>query len=212
MTARASQFFAGLDLGPPGEPTGFAVVERPAPPAEPELRVRHLERFAPGTPYESIVDGAITRLPAHTPLVVDQTGVGGAVVRLLRSRRPMPRVVPAALTAGHAAHVAEDGCWLVPKVELVTALQLALQARLLKVAPELPDAEALARDLAAFRLRAVPLADAATAAWREGASDDLVFAVALACWWAGRCPRVTGIPISMGGGILRTAPAGVFRS
>lgn len=211
MTAHSNQFFAGLDLGPPGDPTGFAVVERLAPPAEPELRVRHLERFPPGTPYEAVADAAISRLPVQTPLVVDQTGVGGAVVRLLRSRRPMPRVVAAALTAGHAAHLAEDGCWLVPKVELVTALQLALQARLLKVAPELPDAEALARDLAAFRLRSVPLADAADATWREGQSDDLVFAVALACWWAGRCPRVYGVPVVTGRGILSAAPAGVFR-
>ena len=76
----------------------------------------------------------------------------------------------------------------VPKKELVTALQLALQARRLKVAPDLPDAEVLSAELSAFRLRKVSINETDAAEWRVGRNDDLVFAVALACWFADQYP------------------------
>ena len=81
-----------------------------------------------------------------------------------------------------------------PKKELVTALQLALQTRRLKVATDLEDADLLVSELAAFRLRRVSINEAEAAEWRVNRNDDLVFAVALACWPptgirpASRCP------------------------
>ena len=53
-----ASYVMGLDLGPPGEPTGFAVLEWPAtddPTPESEYHLRHLERFQPGTSYQAIV-------------------------------------------------------------------------------------------------------------------------------------------------------------
>ena len=45
-----ASYVMGLDLGPPGEPTGFAILEEPAAdvaPPEPTYNLRHLERFPP---------------------------------------------------------------------------------------------------------------------------------------------------------------------
>ena len=186
MTKESSSYVLGLDLGPPGEPTGFAILERPAG-SNPDSHLRHLERFPPGTPYPAIV-GAVAERAADpvlrdAPLVVDRTAVGATVIDCLRRAQPPLRVTPVVVTAGHAVQRADGGGWLVPKKELVSCLQLLLQSRRLKVPSDLPDAALLMGELTNFRLRQVLLGDAPVE-WREGRQDDLVFAVALACWHA----------------------------
>jgi hypothetical protein len=101
-------YFLGLDLGQTRDFTALAVLER-SPPADagaavekPEYALRHLHRFPLGTPYTQIVPAvaALVRAGplAESPVVVDQTGVGRAVVDMLRllhpNRRPtvMPKV------------------------------------------------------------------------------------------------------------------------
>jgi len=186
-----ASYVMGLDLGPPGEPTGFAVLERPAAEAarsEPEYHLRHLERFPPATSYPAIVESVARRAGTPplrgSPLVVDRTAVGKAIIdRLRRSNLAVKLVV---IGAGQAVLPADGGGLLVPKKDLVTGLQLLLQSRRLKVAPGLPEAEMLANELSGFRLRYVPIGDSDLAEWRVGRHDDLVFAVALACWYADR--------------------------
>jgi hypothetical protein len=116
-------------------------------------------------------------------LVVDQTAVGKPVYDLLRKGRPRARLVRVTLTAGHKATF-DAGGWLVPKLELISTLQLLLQARRLRFAP-VPEAQTLIDELQAFRPRALP-ADNDALAWRERASDDLVLATAIAAWQAER--------------------------
>jgi hypothetical protein len=60
---------------------------------------------------------------------------------------------PVTITAGHPATAAEGGGWLVPKKELVNTLQVLLQARRLKVAPGLPEAATLGRELETFQVK-----------------------------------------------------------
>jgi hypothetical protein len=90
------------------------------------------------------------------------------------------------------------------------ALQLVLQGRRLKIAPELPQANLLTAELSAFRLKSVPLNETAVVEWREGQHDDLVFAVALAVWFAEKNPPLWPDSISTGG--RRTYPRGVFNT
>jgi hypothetical protein len=83
----AERYFVGLDLGQASEPTALAVLERPVVPPRatadqrrPAHALRHLRRFAPGTPYAEVIVGVRTLLqtpplPGAT-LVVDRTGVG----------------------------------------------------------------------------------------------------------------------------------------
>ena len=87
MTA---DYFIGLDLGQTGEFTAVAVVERPAGnPEQASYALRHLERFPLGTAYGQIVSSVVTMagkppLFENATLVVDQTGVGGKIVSMLR--------------------------------------------------------------------------------------------------------------------------------
>jgi hypothetical protein len=70
----------------------------------------------------------------------------------------------------------------------VSAVQVLLQSGRLKIAKELPDAEVLVTELLNFQVRITNSANDIYGAWREGTHDDLVLAVALACWW-GMQPR-----------------------
>ena len=194
-----ASYVMGLDLGQPGEPTGFAVLEWPAtddPNPEMAYHLRHLQRFPPGASFQTILDAVADRAGQPplkgAPVVVDVTAVGHQIVS--RLHKTIQRAYPVVIGAGHTAQWVEHIGRMVPKKELVTALQLALQARRLKVAPDLPDADLLTSELAAFRLRKVTLAETEAPEWRVGSNDDLVFAVALACWWADQYPPRKPLP------------------
>jgi hypothetical protein len=186
-------YFLGLDLGQSQDFTALAVLERhpPTQPAEkPDYALRHLRRFPLGTPYTALVPAKAALRKnqplREAPLVVDQTGVGRAVVDMLRQSAGW--VVPVTITGGHAVTRAEDGSFHVPKKELVTALQVVLQAHRLQIARGLPDAAALVRELQQFQVKITAAANETFGVWRDGQHDDLVLAVALACWWAERTP------------------------
>jgi hypothetical protein len=213
-----SDYFLGLDLGQTTDFTAVAVLERPTQVGDgkPNLLLRHLQRFALGTPYTSIVS-AVAQLSGtallrdQATMTVDQTGVGRPLVEMLR-QAPVPcRIVPVTITGGNAVTVAEDGGFHVPKKELVTGLQLLLQGRRLKVARRLPDTNLLVRELLNFRVKITAAANETFGSWREGDHDDLVLAVALACWQAERDQPWPERPF--GGGNWNSfddAPEGVF--
>ena len=95
---REPRYFSGLDLGRASEFTALAVLEQTQEP-DPEqggravrhYAVRHLERFALGTPYADIFSRVKTLFAeprlGRSALVVDSTGVGKPVVDLLRRAR-----------------------------------------------------------------------------------------------------------------------------
>jgi hypothetical protein len=152
--------------------------------------VRHLQRFPLGTPYPTIV-AQVAAMKQHpllksAPVVVDQTGVGRAVVDQMRRTPSMGWIVPITITAGQSVTPSEDHGYHVPKKELVTCLQLLLQEHRLAVASGLPDVDVLLRELQNFRVKITLAANETFGAWREGDHDDLVLAVALTCWHAGR--------------------------
>jgi hypothetical protein len=189
----SADYILGLDLGQTKDFTALAVLERqPAvmPGGKPEYALRHLKRFPLGTAYTDIVPAmaALRRTQAlrDAPLVVDQTGVGRAVVDMLRQSAGW--VVPATITGGHAVTRADDGTFHVPKKELVTALQVVMQSHRLQIARGLPDAPVLVRELQQFQVKITAAANERFGVWRDGQHDDLVLAVALACWWAERTP------------------------
>jgi len=87
----------------------------------------------------------------------------------------------------------EAGRRRVPKRDLAGVLQVLLQTRRLKIAEALPEAKILASEREAFQVKITAAANDQYGAWREGQHDDLVLAVALACWWAERNPPHEGI-------------------
>ena len=194
-------YFIGLDLGQSHDFTAIAVVERAvlkkefdaalwAFRKEVQLQLRHLERVPIGTPYPEVVRRAveITRSPKLTGpvhLAVDNTGVGVAVVDMLRAARPNAVLLPVTITAGDTENVCQ-GAHRVPKRNLIVGLQVLLQQGGLRIAADLKDAPTLLAELMAMQVKVSAAGNEQLAAWREGTHDDLVFALALAIWAIGK--------------------------
>jgi hypothetical protein len=187
------KYFSGLDVGRPSEFTALAVLEQTTQP-DPEspdrtLRfyaVRHLERFELGTSFPAICARlkavfSDSRLQKST-LTVDRTVVGQPVIDLLRRARLGVSTRPLTITAGQQSEYDQYGTCLVPKNELVSTLQVLLQTRRIKVAPSLPQAETLTKELSRFRAKSTLVSVDTLEDWREGPHDDLVLAVAIAAW------------------------------
>jgi hypothetical protein len=73
------------------------------------------------------------------------------------------------------------------KKELVSAMQLYLQAGRLKIARALPDADLLRDEILNFRVKvSIRTGEETYEAWREGVHDAMVLATALPLWYATR--------------------------
>jgi hypothetical protein len=198
-------FIVGCDLGKVNDFTAVPIIERMPPPmkhvrpdpyssrieqvpAGPRpLHLRHLERLPKGTRYPKVVElvgqrkQSVTSLNSKPTLVVDHTGVGVAVVDLFEDAGLEPIAIT--ITGGDAVN--QEGMhFRVPKRELVTTTQVAMQTGRLKFAATLPDLPMLEGELAAFNYKITPGGHDTYEAWRERDHDDLVLAVALAVWYA----------------------------
>jgi hypothetical protein len=175
---------AGLDLGQAADYSALAIMEETAD----HLDLRHLERWPLRTPYPRIaadVRELLTRpqLRGHTDLIVDGTGVGRPVVDLLNAAGLSP--IPVSITGGdNVSH--EGGWWSVPKRDLVSSVAVGLETGRLRIAAGLAYGPVLKQELETFRAKISLGGHDSYEAWREQDHDDLVLAVALAAWWAGR--------------------------
>lgn len=160
---------------------------------EPELHVRHLERWR-GIAYTALVEQVKHRLAPldDVVLVVDGTGVGRAIVDLFFAIGVS--VAPVTITAGAKATF-DPPYHNVPKRDIAGALAILLQSRRLKIAASLPDAPILQNELANFKVKiSAGGHDSYEADWRQGVHDDLVLSVGCAVWYA----STFGAPIAYG--------------
>jgi hypothetical protein len=154
----------GLDLGQLSDPTAVAIVERRQLPKSDAhaYACRHLQRWPLGTPYPAIVGDVLELLArpqlAGPLLVIDQTGVGRAVVDLFRWRSPCP-MKPVTITSGATVTRLDSGEAHVPKKDLVATLQTLLGYRRLQVAATLPEAGVLVKELQNFRVKVTAAAN-----------------------------------------------------
>jgi hypothetical protein len=179
------RFVVGLDLGQVQDYTAAAVVQRSAA-RDGFVQVPHLERFPLGTTDPAIVTRmerllATPLLRGQASLVVVATGVGTAVIDLLSQANLSP--VAVTITGGDKVHRDSKTRYSVPKRELVGCLQVLLQTGRLKIASGLPEVEVLVKELLNFQVKITASAHDTYGAWREGAHDDLVLALALATWY-----------------------------
>ncbi len=178
-------YFAGVDLGQRQDPTALAVVEWGGDAAL--LSLRYVERMPLGTPYPEVVRRVSRRMRSRQlaggrrHLIVDGTGVGPAVVDLLRQEDLQSHLWPVTITGGGAENYA-DGYFRVPKRELIVGLEVLLEQGGLRIAEGMRDGAALVRELAEMRVKLSGSAHQRYGAGRSGEHDDLVLAVALACW------------------------------
>jgi hypothetical protein len=110
---------------------------------------------------------------------VDGTGVGVPVVNMFQQRgRPL---LPIVITGGDA--ISYMGRTVrVPKRDLVSVLQVLFHSKRLKIAAGVAERDTLLGELANFSAKITQHANDTYEAWREGQHDDLVLALALACW------------------------------
>ena len=199
-------FYIGLDLGQRQDHSAIAIVEKPDArlawmAAQKMLVVRRVERIALGTPYPRVVERVreIVQAIGDCTLVVDGTGVGAPVVELLRSARLGCGVTAVTITGGEKAS-GSGLAWSVPKRDLIAGVQLALEKGELRIARHMKEVGALVRELIDVRVMAgLGTGKVRIGADGSGQHDDLVIALALACWrarWAengyGR-ERLTGL-------------------
>src|SRR5262249_19691509 len=135
----------------------------------------------------------VKRKPLCRPtLIADSTGVGLAVIDLLRQAKPAAELKPVLITGGHVM-TCERGTWHVPKKELVSVLQAMLQSGRLKIA-NVQDRELLVKELLNFKVKVSVAGNESFEAWRERDHDDLVLAASLACLFAERRPKAGFLP------------------
>ena len=190
-------YFVGVDFGQSRDFTAIAVLERAETTGAWDavmyawkkvvsLQVRYLERIERGTPYTEVVERVVQvtqwhELAGRCRLAVDGTGVGRAVVDLLRRAGPGCVVMPVNITSG-LKETQEGGYYGVPKRDLILGLQVLLQRKVLRIAAGLEYGADLLKEMTAMQVKITLSGHEQCAVWREGTHDDLVFAVALACW------------------------------
>ena len=176
----------GLDLGQVQDHTALALVEWEQKGDDRVYALRHLERLPLGTGYPVIRDHLSTLMATddlldRTALVVDGTGVGRGVLDFFKETGL--RFTSVVVHGGRQTTVDEWGYHHVPKRELVGIAQVLLQDRRLKFAPRLPFVKLLEDELLKFEVKITDAGTDVYGAWREGAHDDLVFALCLAVWY-----------------------------
>jgi hypothetical protein len=116
---------------------------------EPVYEVRHLEHPPLRTPYTEVARrvGLLLDTPPlrhNAELAVDSTGVGAAVVDILRDAGLSFKAV--VITGGERE--SKDGSvYRIPKKDLVSAAQVLLQNRRLRISAALPEAKPLTEEL-----------------------------------------------------------------
>lgn len=115
--------------------------------------------------------------------LVDATGVGVPTIDFMRESGLNPLGIW--ITGGSQAGTNTTGL-TVPKVELINALQLALDSNMIEFAQGLKEEtlKQLLHEFSTFKEKKTQKTGAKTyEAWRESDHDDLILALAMAVWW-----------------------------
>jgi len=192
----AEEYFVGVDLGQARDYTAIAIVQRVTQRVltdEEEVHttiqyhLRHLERVELGTRYPAIIARVLdllsrSPLSEESPLVVDRTGVGAAVVDMFTAAGADPQAIT---IHGGDTVVRERRHHRVPKRDLVGTLIAIHQSGRLQTAAGLTLFPTLVNELVNFQLKVnIATGHDSYEAWRASVHDDLVLAVAMAIWFA----------------------------
>jgi hypothetical protein len=213
-------YVVGLDLGQSQDPTGLIVATVGGSADALTYDVGQIERLPLGSRYPAIVahvcqvvaDLARPVVVEERPergqperrtvvptvdLVVDFTGCGRPVADMLVDANPAARLVLVTITGGDVVTRGDDGSYRVPKRDLAGVVQVLLQEGRLRIAEALPMTPALTQELTGFRVKISLTGHDSYGAgedWRSAPHDDLVLALALACWFGEREPAQPSAP------------------
>lgn len=213
--------FLGLDLGLRRDPSALIAVERAVTIHRVQNRVTyswenhdetrfsivHAERWPLGTPFPDVtrrtaeIARFCTTRSARTVLAMDATGLGIPVVGMMKDE-PLGSCLflPVTITDGSRQHYSNSN-YMVPKQDLVAGLSSTLESRCLTFAPGI-NIHPLIDEMRDFGVRLRP---SGSDSYSGKAHDDLVIALCLALWAAGRSPHAPGplpVPGPTGGNVL----------
>jgi len=153
-----------------------------------------IERLALGMSYPAQVEyiaelARSDELSGRCIVAVDATGVGAAVVDMLRPKvRPAP-FYAVTITSGDTV-TKEYLRWRVPKRDLIAAAQVALQQHRVKLPRSSGEAATLVEELLAYRVTIGASGhDSYGNDWRQAPHDDLVLALAIGIYVADATAR-----------------------
>jgi hypothetical protein len=187
-------FVVAADLGQSSDPTAIAIVEKIATKhihskgAEidkgEQFHIRYLRRLPLGLSYVAQKDEVVrllSRAPLdiHTPLILDETGVGRAVCDIFEDAGLNP--IRVTITAGSEQASRGRRKWSVPKGVLISHLDARLHLGELKISDALAEGDILREELKDFR-RHVSDAGRYQYTARQGKHDDALLACALGLW------------------------------
>ena len=177
--------YMGLDLGKLRDQSVLAAVEEGP---DGRLRLRLLRAFDVGTPYSTVLAEAILafRLAGAVKLVVDRSGVGEAVFERLSSELGEEALMGFKFTADS-------------KAKLLSNLKLLMEMGRLK----LPYHRPLLSQLTDITCEPSP-SGRLRITHPPGAHDDMVIALALACWGARRA--ASGAAVGLWGRASKAFP------
>lgn len=114
--------------------------------------------------------------------VVDATGVGQAVIDLMRAERLDP--VGIYITAGDRVSKKEYG-FTVPKNELIATFQTVLSRDLLKMSNHIKKdvKDQFRHEIKNFKEKTTKAGNTAFESWREEDHDDLIMSLMMNCWY-----------------------------
>lgn len=197
-------FTFGVDLGQSQDYSTLGIIETIAPPLiagektpQKQHNLQHLERWPLGTLYPEIVASVkgrfeSARFSGRAVMLIDRTGVGAAVADMFQEQG----LRPISVTIHGGDEVSKDGPfhYKIPKRELVGTLVALYQSGRLNVAPGLKLGPTLVKELGNFKVKiSLTTGHDSYEAYREG-HDDLVLAVALACWYSENKPPPPPMP------------------
>lgn len=186
------RYILGLDLGQRADYSALCLLETFGEAQEAVSHCRYLKRWKLNTSYPVIAED-VRQLCQRDPLMnnkptlcVDSTGVGIGVLDIFKYLQPAIncKLVPIQIHGGF--EVVQNGLgFSVPKRELVSAVQAALQTTRLIVSSKLAEAGVLVTELQNFRAE-ITETGRDTFEARSGTHDDLTLSIAMAVWFANR--------------------------
>ena len=196
-----THFEAAICLGRTMQPTALAILEQEVIDMQPfrkerELRslsLRHLHRFPLDAPLADIGAEAAKLIASlekdeqakgGTDFLIDITGTGRPAGEVMRKGDLDPIFVT--ITGGSKESETAPRDWNLSKNDLVGGLQVFFEDKRFRMAKEMPLVEKLVDELHTFSLKQSAVRSNDPESWRERPDDDLVFAVAIAAWWANR--------------------------
>ncbi len=152
-----------------------------------KYELRQLERMPIGTTYPELVTRiknlmSSSELFNNSELVVDATGVGVAVLQQMYNES----LTPFGVTITGGATVGRNTLgYTVPKVDLISTLQLIFQSKRLKISKGIKHGPELVHEVRNFKITNKGNRDKMEA-WRESDHDDLVLCLAIGLWYGER--------------------------